>query len=178
MTNEQREAIDRLKKYIEEDDFYNIYKEIKEDEREGKIGGTHIVFCKAIDTVLSLIKEQQEEIVKLKVNLAKSCADRTLDRETLKNQENENLEALHRAYNEELDKKNKQIDLIKEYVHQEIVHCTETIKDYSDDDKYGNKHYIEELKEEREHWRDVEKLLQNKPKEELYMNWWRYGLYE
>ena len=76
------------------------------------------------------------------------------------------------------EKKDKQIDLIKEYVHQEIVHCTETIKDYSDDDKYGNKHYIEELKEEREHWRDVEKLLQNKPKEELYMNWWRYGLYE
>ena len=67
---------------------------------------------KKADTVLSLIKEQQEEIVKLKVNLAKSCADRTLDRETLKNQENENLEALHRAYNEELDKKNKQIDLM------------------------------------------------------------------
>ena len=69
-------------------------------------------------------------------------------------------------------------ELIKEYVHQEIVHYTETIKDYIDDDKEGNKHYIEELKEKREHWRDVEKLLQNKPKEELYMNWWKYGLYE
>ena len=131
MTNEQREAIDRLKKYIEEDDFYNIYKEIKEDEREGKIGGTHIVFCKAIDTVLSIIKEQQE-------------------RE----------------------------ELIKEYVHQEIVHYTETIEDYEDDDKKENKHYIGELKEEREHWKDIEKILQNKPKEELYMNWWKYGLYE
>lgn len=71
-----------------------------------------------------------------------------------------------------------EIELIKEYVHQEIVHYTETIKDYKDDDKEGNKHYIEELKEEREHWRDIEKILQNKPKEELYMNWWRYGLYE
>ena len=69
-------------------------------------------------------------------------------------------------------------ELIKEYVHQEIVHYTETIEDYEDDDKKGNKHYIEELKEKREHWRDVEKLLQNKPKEELYMNWWKYGLYE
>ena len=131
MTNEQREAIDRLKKYIEEDDFYNIYKEIKEDEREGKIGGTHIVFCKAIDIALSLIKEQE-----------------------------------------------KQIDLIKEYAHQEIVNYTETIRDYIDDDKEGNKDYIGELKEDREHWKDIEKILQNKPKEELYMNWWRYGLYE
>ena len=72
----------------------------------------------------------------------------------------------------------EEIELIKEYVHQEIVHYTETIEDYEDDDKKGNKHYIEELKEKREHWRDVEKLLQNKPKEELYMNWWKYGLYE
>ena len=69
-------------------------------------------------------------------------------------------------------------ELIKEYVHQEIVHYTETIEDYEDDNKKENKHYIEELKEEREHWKDIEKILQNKPKEELYMNWWRYGLYE
>lgn len=77
-----------------------------------------------------------------------------------------------------IKKQQEQLELIKEYVHQEIVHYTETIKDYKDDDKEGNKHYIEELKEEREHWRDIEKILQNKPKEELYMNWWRYGLYE
>lgn len=69
-------------------------------------------------------------------------------------------------------------ELIKEYVHQEIVHYTETIEDYEDDDKKENKHYIEELKEEREHWKDIEKILQNKKKEELYMNWWKYGLYE
>lgn len=69
-------------------------------------------------------------------------------------------------------------ELIKEYVHQEIVSYTETIIDYIDDDKEGNKDYIGQLKEEREHWKDIEKILQNKPKEELYMNWWRYGLYE
>ena len=69
-------------------------------------------------------------------------------------------------------------ELIKEYVHQEIVHYTETIEDYEDDDKKENKDYIGQLKEEREHWKDIEKILQNKPKEELYMNWWRYGLYE
>ena len=69
-------------------------------------------------------------------------------------------------------------ELIKEYVHQEIVHYTETIEDYEDDDKKENKDYIGQLKEEREHWKDIEKILQNKSKEELYMNWWRYGLYE
>ena len=89
MTNEQREAIEELRSFKKDKDcLYWI----------GKNG------CDAINTVLSLIKEQQEEIDKLKVNLAKSCADRTLDRETLKNQENENLEALHRAYNEEISK--------------------------------------------------------------------------
>lgn len=110
-----------------------------------------------IDMAVSLIKEQQEKIAK--------------------------YEKIYKEYDcyrwvKELNKKDKQIDLIKEYAHQEIVHYTETIKDYIDDDKEGNKHYIEELKEEREHWRDIEKILQNKPKEELYMNWWKYGLYE
>lgn len=123
MTTEQREAIDRLNRFKTIQVLY------------GNTFAMHIEQLKTlqvnINTVLSLIKEQQE-------------------RE----------------------------ELIKEYVHQEIVHYTESIKDYIDDDKEGNKHYIEELKEKREHWRDVEKLLQNKPKEELYMNWWKYGLYE
>ncbi len=115
MTNEQREAIDRLDK----DKDYPL-----------ACGDITIVNVADIDTVLSLIKEQQEEIVKLKVNLAKSCADRTLDRETLKNQENENLEALHRAYNEELDKKNKQIDLMARAFKQDDVRTVEEIKQY------------------------------------------------
>lgn len=115
MTNEQRVRVDRLERYLITDKD-NIYTRVRVND---------------LDTVLSLIKEQQQEI-----------------------------------------------DLIKEYTHQEISHYTETIKDFIDDDKEGNKHYIEELKEEREHWRDIEKILQNKTKEELYMNWWKYGLYE
>lgn len=75
-------------------------------------------------------------------------------------------------------KQQKQLKIIKEYAHQEIVSYTETIRDYTDDDKEGNKHIIGEMKELREHWKDIEKILQNKLKEELYMNWWRYGLYE
>lgn len=76
-----------------------------------------------------------------------------------------------------LKEKDRQIDLIKEYAHQEIEHYTENIEDYMDDDKEGNKNYIKELKEKREHWKDIERILKNKP-EELYMNWWKYGLYE
>lgn len=126
MTNEQREAIEFLEFYKQ----HCLKKEIENMDNYETIHDGDFV-SKNLDTVLSLIKEQQ-----------------------------------------------KREELIKEYVHQEIVHYTETIKDYIDDDKEGNKHYIEELKEKREHWRDVEKLLQNKPKEELYMNWWKYGLYE
>ena len=121
MTNEQREAIDRLDK----DKDYPL-----------ACGDITIVNVADIDTVLSLIKEQQEEIVKLKVNLAKSCADRTLDRETLKNQENENLEALHRAYNEELDKKNKQIDLMAD----KLVEAHEWF--YSEFDNFTKEDFI------------------------------------
>ena len=105
MTNEQREAIEMLK-YIKETNTLIGFNIADRD--------------KIADTVLSLIKKQQEEIDKLKVNLAKSCADRTLDRETLKNQENENLEALHRAYNEELQKKDKQIDLMAKFIENNM----------------------------------------------------------
>ena len=110
MTNEQRKAIDNLSEILK------LSKEELQKENENITAILDYKDLKSLDTVLSLIKEQQEEIEKLKVNLAKSCADRTLDRETLKNQENENLEALHRAYNEELQKKDMQIDLMAESI--------------------------------------------------------------
>ena len=97
------------------------------------------------------------------------------------------LELLDRYYqyqkeiqdkNNIMKKQKEKLELIKTYVHQEIASYTEDIKDYMDDNKEKNKHIINELKEYREHWKDIEKILQNKPKEELYMNWWRYGLYE
>lgn len=72
----------------------------------------------------------------------------------------------------------EQLERIKEYVHQEIVSCSEDIADYLDDDANGNADFIGALKEEREHWRDIERIIEGKPNEELYMNWWRYGLYE
>lgn len=126
MLTEQREAIEFLEFYKQ----HCLKKEIENMDNYETIHDGDFV-SKNLDTVLSLIKEQQEKL-----------------------------------------------ELIKEYAHQEIVHYTEDIKDYIDDDKEENKDYIGELKEDREHWKDIEKILQNKPKEELYMNWWRYGLYE
>ena len=144
MTTEQREAIEYLK-------------EMKNNQKDLNKSG-YVYANEKIDTALSLMKEQQEEIEKLKVNLAKSCADRTLDRETLKNQENENLEALHRAYNEELDKKNKQIDLMAEYiskrdVEEDICMKNKTNPDWCNED-YTNckdciKQYFKELAERK-----------------------------
>ena len=112
MTDEQRKAIENLS------EINNLSKEELQNENITAI--LDYADLKSLDTVLSLIKKQQEEIDKLKVNLAKSCADRTLDRETLKNQENENLEALHRAYNEELQKKDKQIDLMAKFIENNM----------------------------------------------------------
>ena len=117
MTNEEKEAIECLERQIR---VCNENAEICDNNNFDE-EATHLrEESYMLHTALSLIKEQQEEIVKLKVNLAKSCADRTLDRETLKNQENENLEALHRAYNEELDKKNKQIDLMAKFIENNM----------------------------------------------------------
>lgn len=126
MTTEQREAIDRLKKYIEEDDFYNIYKEIKEDEREGKIGGTHIVFCKAIDIALSLIKEQEIYIKKY-------------------NDTTEEMNRDIRKLISEIQKKDKQIDLMAEIFYKRFK--AELLLEYGFENEEQLKQYFVELVE-------------------------------
>lgn len=72
----------------------------------------------------------------------------------------------------------EQLQRLKEYVHEEIVSRSEDIVDYLDDDANANADFIGALKEEREHWRDIERIIEGKSNEELYMNWWRCGLYE
>lgn len=60
---------------------------------------------------------------------------------------------------------------IRKYANWHIEHITETILDYIDDDKEGNKDFISSLKEEREHWRDIIRILNN---EETYINYKEY----
>lgn len=68
-------------------------------------------------------------------------------------------------------KKLKSLDEILTYAQWHVNSLTETIEDYLDDDPQGNRHYIGELKESREHWKDVIRLSKN---EETYMKkeWW------
>lgn len=66
-----------------------------------------------------------------------------------------------------LEKKDKIINSIKEYAQQEIDFATEDIEDYIDDDREGNKDIIGELKEWREHWKDIIRIMNN---EKTYMD--------
>jgi len=62
----------------------------------------------------------------------------------------------------ELEKKDKIIKWIKDYAQQEVDFRTEDIKDYINDDKEKNKNIIEE----REHWKDIIRIINN---EKTYM---------
>lgn len=66
----------------------------------------------------------------------------------------------------EMEKENGRLrDKIKELeeiANWHIEHLTEDIADYIDDDKVGNASIIGDFKEEREHWRDINRILNNK----------------
>ena len=125
-----------------------------------------------------MLSEEEKKAIELLERIKKGIiADTKAPNINIRNIATEKVQAIDTVLNL-VKKQQEQLETIKEYTHQEIVHYTEDIRDYIDDDKEGNKHIIGELKEDREHWKDIEKILQNKPKEELYMNWWRYGLYE
>jgi len=79
-----------------------------------------------------------------------------------------NLKELVEEYNKELSEQIDIIQAIKNYVNEEISSYMETIEDYIDDDKIGNKDIIGELKERREHWKDIIRIMN---KEKTYMEW-------
>ena len=65
---------------------------------------------KAIETVLNLLEKKDEEIEKYKMMLAENCA-RTLNSNLKqKHKHEEDLEALHLGWKEEIEKKDKIID--------------------------------------------------------------------
>lgn len=72
----------------------------------------------------------------------------------------------------------EKIENAKWYIHQMVVRIEEDIEDYIDDDKDRNKHIIGELKETKKVWQDVEKLLNGESKDNLYIDWRKYGEYE
>ncbi len=73
-------------------------------------------------------------------------------------------ERLEKENTEQQEKLNK----IKQYVDREVDLLTDTIEDYIDDDREGNKDIIGSFKEEREQWRDIQRIMKNEGK--LYFN--------
>ncbi len=55
----------------------------------------------------------------------------------------------------------EEIEEIKKYANWHIEYLTEDILDYIDDDKERNKYLIGSLKEEREHWKDILRIINN-----------------
>ena len=105
MTNEQREAVEFLEFYKQ----HCLKKEIENMDNYETIHDGDFV-SKNLDTVLALIKEQQEEIEGLK------------DKEVL----------IKRYFNkcDLIDKKDKQIDLMARAFKQDDVRTVEEIKQY------------------------------------------------
>ena len=105
MTNEQRKAIEFLEFYKQ----HCLKKEIENMDNYETIHDGDFV-SKNLDTVLALIKEQQEEIEGLK------------DKEVL----------IKRYFNkcDLIDKKDKQIDLMARAFKQDDVRTVEEIKQY------------------------------------------------
>lgn len=60
-----------------------------------------------------------------------------------------------------IEKRQNEIENITQYAEWHISHITEDIKDYIDDDKKGNENIIAELKEQREHWKDIIRITKN-----------------
>ena len=105
MTNEQREAVEICKEKIIEP-FYNFPNPISIELKDTDVG--------AIETILSLIKEQQEEIKKKDKII--DFYKKGLEREVESNRENVM----------EIIKKDKQIDYIIDFIRERSIYAVDT----------------------------------------------------
>ena len=101
MTKEQ-EAIERLNRIITTK-FNNDYS-IDSSDKE------------AIETVLNMLKEKDKEITDLKQALARNIAKNFTSSMKESAKSKDDLEMLNKGWQIELEKKNKQIDLMAEYI--------------------------------------------------------------
>ena len=82
------------------------------------------------------------------------------------------IQGLLDLYQKEKEKNEK----LEEYANWHILHLTEDISDYIDDDRIGNKGIIGELKEEREHWKDIIRINNNEKTYIDYKNYQKKGI--
>lgn len=163
MTDNQKEAIEYFKKRIDICmENANICDDNDFDEEATYLRKEQIL----IETVLNLIQTQQAEIEHQKEkreNQKKELAilnEKQKEFNKLRNTVN-SYKGQFKRQQVEIEKKEKMINSIKEYAQQEIDFTTEDIEDYIDDDREGNKDIIGELKEWREHWKDIIRIMNN-----------------
>lgn len=108
----EEEAIKRCKQIIKDNN--EIIKEARKNRDINSIQLTASLDNDsiAIETVLNLLEKKDEEIEKYKMMLAENCA-RTLNSNLKqKHKHEEDLEALHLGWKEEIEKKDKMIELM------------------------------------------------------------------
>lgn len=69
------------------------------------------------------------------------------------------------------EKEQEKNEELEEYANWHIKHLSEDIADYIDDDRKGNASIIGEFKEEREHWKDIIRIINN---EKTYIDYKNY----
>lgn len=104
MTKEQEEAIKTMKHWI---DF--------EKQNKDKINKADELI-KIQETVLNMLKEKDKEITDLKQALARNIAKNFTSSMKESAKSKDDLEMLNKGWQIELEKKNKQIDLMAEYI--------------------------------------------------------------
>ena len=128
MTKEQEEAIEYLKESVV------IYK------------NTIPKISKAIETVLNMLKEKDKEIEELKQALARNIAKNFTSSMKESAKSKEDLEMLNKGWQIELEKKDKQINLIINAVYKRFK--AELLLEYGFENEEQFKQYFERKSEE------------------------------
>ena len=128
MTKEQEEAIEYLKESVV------IYK------------NTIPKISQAIETVLNMIKEKDKEIEELKQALARNIAKNFTSSMKESAKSKEDLEMLNKGWQIELEKKDKQINLIINAVYKRFK--AELLLEYGFENEEQFKQYFERKSEE------------------------------
>ena len=132
MMKEQKETIERLNRIITTK-FNNDYS-IDSSDKE------------AIETVLNMLKEKDKEIEELKQALARNIAKNFTSSMKESAKSKEDLEMLNKGWQIELEKKDKQINLIINAVYKRFK--AELLLEYGFENEEQFKQYFERKSEE------------------------------
>ena len=134
MTKEQEEAIKTMKHWI---DF--------EKQNKDKINKADELI-KIQETVLNMLKEKDKEIEELKQTLARNIAKNFTSSMKESAKSKEDLEMLNKGWQIELEKKDKQINLIINAVYKRFK--AELLLEYGFENEEQFKQYFERKSEE------------------------------